>query len=222
MLKLGMVNCFFIQDTDGFTLVDTGYAGSSDKIFDAVRAIGKRPDSIQRIILTHSHPDHAGSASSIQQALEIPVWAHQEDAELLRAGVGGRAKNLAPGIANWIIYQLYIKNTPNKVEPVEVERNLKDGEVLPIAGGLRVIHSPGHSQGHIALLLEKESMLIAGDICAHAAGLGYSVVNENIGVARQSLLKVAGYPFEGAVFGHGKPLKSGASKAIQAKFSKPL
>ena len=82
-IKLGMVNAFIIED-DGLTLVDTGYKNSTDKIFESIRKAGKNPNDIKRVILTHSHPDHAGSAAEIKMRLNIPVFAHEEDAKIIK------------------------------------------------------------------------------------------------------------------------------------------
>ncbi len=58
----------------------------------------------------------------------------------------------------------------------------------------------------MALLLRQDGVLVAGDICSNIMGLSYCVLNEDISLARQTILRVANYPFERAVLGHGKPL----------------
>lgn len=70
-IALGPVNAFIIEGDD-LTLVDTGYKGSEKKIFKAIKKGGKNPQDIKRIILTHSHPDHAGSAASLSKSLDVP------------------------------------------------------------------------------------------------------------------------------------------------------
>lgn len=222
-LSLGAVNTFVIADEEGLTLVDTGYKNSKEKIFAAIRQGGKKPEDIRQIILTHAHPDHSGSVSDIKESLGVPVFAHEEDAILLEAGVGGRLPHeLSPGIANWLIYNLFIKNSPNTTDAVMVDKKLRGGDILPIAGGIEVIHTPGHSKGHISLLLKKDEMLIAGDICANMLGLDYSAVYEDRKQGMKSILKAADYNFETAVFGHGKPLVSGANRKLEQKFARTL
>jgi glyoxylase-like metal-dependent hydrolase (beta-lactamase superfamily II) len=222
-ISLGAVNTFVITDEEGMTLVDTGYENSKDKIFAAIREGGKKPEDIRRIILTHSHPDHSGSAADIKHTLNVPVFAHEEDAILLEAGIGGRLPHvLSPGIANWVIFHAYIKNSPNKIELFTVDKKLKNGDVLPFAGRIEVIHTPGHSKGHISLLVRQEEILIAGDICANMLGLDYSTVYEDRRQAVKSILKVADYDFETAVFGHGRPLIAGANRKLEQKFAPTL
>ncbi len=220
-IALGAVNVFLIEDGNELTLVDCGYPNSADKIFAAVKKAGKDPQNIKQLILTHTHPDHAGSAAEIKRRLDIPVLCHFEDAKLIAKGVAGRLPFvLAPGIINWLVFNLLIKRTPNKVEPVIIDHQLNDNDLLSIAGGVKVIHTPGHSLGHIALLVQKANLLIAGDICANVFGLGLSPVYEDIETGKQSILKAANFGFEKAVFGHGKEITSAASAKLKAKFGR--
>ncbi|MEZ0541871.1 MBL fold metallo-hydrolase [Fibrella arboris] len=220
-ISLGVVNVFIIQDTDGgLTLIDTGYKGSNKVIFSALRKAGKEAASIKQIILTHTHPDHAGSAAAIKKELGIPVWAYYQDVPLLEKGTAGETPiHLSPGVINWFIYHLFIKRGSSAIDPVMVDRPLTDNEVLPIAGGLEVLHTPGHSSGHIALLLQQEGVLLAGDLCANMVGLDFSTVYEDRAEGVQSILAVAQRPFDKAVFGHGKLLAPKANEKLAARFS---
>lgn len=217
-ISLGAVNAFVIED-NGLTLIDTGLPGSTHKIFAALQKEGKNPADIKRIILTHLHTDHSGNAADIKRQTNARVYAHAEDAKLLEKGVSGRPMTLTPGLTNKFIYQLFIKSAGNTVQPVAVEEKLADNDVLPLAGGLQVIHTPGHSAGHIALLLKSEGVLIAADLCAHVIGLAYSTLYEDKALGQQSILKAAALPFEQAVFGHGGLLHGAANEKLAEKFS---
>jgi glyoxylase-like metal-dependent hydrolase (beta-lactamase superfamily II) len=173
-------------------------------------------------VLTHWHPDHAGSAAKLQQQLGARVVAHAAEADILEQGGGLRPRYLTPGLVNQLVFRFFIKGVSSQIPAVRVDERVADNDVLPTAGGLRVIFTPGHSAGHMALLLERESVLIAGDMCANVAGLAYSTVNEDIGVSQQSLLKAAAIPFEQAVFGHGGPVRHNASQKLREKFERPL
>ncbi len=217
-IGLGAVNAFIIEDK-GLTLVDTGYKFNMEKIFKSVSRAGKNPADIKQIILTHCHPDHAGSAAAISRALNIPVLAHMDEAPLIEEGRAGRdVMHRSPGFVNWAVYNLFIKNSPEHNEAVNVEERLADNDVLPVAGGLQVIHTPGHSAGHIALLLKDEGVLIAADICANVSGLGLSTVYEDPEMGMKSILKAAAFDFDKAVFGHGKPLPGSANIKLKERF----
>ena len=219
-ISLGFVNAFIIKDQNGLTLVDTGMPGSAGKIVKAIKAAGLDPADVRRIIITHAHTDHAGSAAELQTLWKVPVWAHPDTATQVEKGLASQHPLvLTPGFANWLVWHLFVKRAPKNIDPVTIDRRLQDGEILPIAGGLRVIDTPGHASGHLSLLVEKERLLIAADICANTSGLVYSVAYEDLGIGRQSILKAAAFDFEEAVFGHGRPLKKNAANLMKAKFS---
>src|SRR5215204_3045784 len=67
------------------TLIDCGYAGSATRIQAAIEGHGRSMDELDRLICTHGHPDHAGSARELA-ALGVPVLMHPSDAAGLRAG----------------------------------------------------------------------------------------------------------------------------------------
>ncbi|GAB3781996.1 MBL fold metallo-hydrolase [Spirosoma horti] len=217
-IRLGAVNAFFIKE-DGLTLIDTGYPGSLTAVFKALQQAGEDSQRIKRVILTHAHPDHAGSAAAIKQAVGVPILAHQAESPLLEAGISGRSPiHRSPGMINWLVYNLFIKGGDGKVPAVAVDERLSHGDVLPIAGGLQVLHTPGHSVGHMALLLKNEGVLIAGDLCANVVGLDLSTVYEDRALGIKSLLAVSEFSFDTAVFGHGSPLRQQANQRIKATF----
>jgi glyoxylase-like metal-dependent hydrolase (beta-lactamase superfamily II) len=103
---------------------------------------------------------------------------------------------------------------------VKISERLKDGDVLSIAGGIKVMLTPGHSLGHIVLLLQQDNVLVCGDICANMMGLDYSTVYEDRALGVQSVLKAATLGFDKAVFGHGNALVGGASEKMRKHFER--
>ena len=57
------------------------------------------------------------------------------------------------------------------MNPIAIDQPLTAGELLPIAGGIEVIHAPGHSAGQVVLLWRPGRMLFAGDVCVNVMGL---------------------------------------------------
>lgn len=99
-IRLGAVNAFVIKD-EGLTLIDTGYTNSMSAIVSALRNGSEDPMAIKRIILTHAHPDHVGSAAAIKQTLGVPVLAHELEVPLLEEGSSGHAPiHCSPGVVN--------------------------------------------------------------------------------------------------------------------------
>src|SRR5262249_10851731 len=97
---------------------------------------------------------------------------------------------------------------------------LTAGETLLIAGGIEVVHTPGHCAGHVALMLHRGRMLFAGDVATNLMGLGDPVGFESLEVGRASQHKLANLTFDAAGFGHGKPIAHDASTRFRDKRSK--
>jgi len=138
---------------DDVCLIDSGVSSSEKIIFDYLEKTGHAPDDISLMILTHSHPDHIGSAKSIQRISGCEIAAHE-------------------GEKSWIEdVDLQFKERPvpnfhSLVEgSVQVDLVLEDGEIVDLGGNihLEVIHSPGHSTGSISLHIPRERVLITGD-----------------------------------------------------------
>lgn len=220
-LKMGMVNAYLLKTMDGLVLIDAGWPDKADLIFRAVQESGNDPKNIRHLVLTHGHIDHAGSAAEVIRRTGARAYAHPADLDLIHEGKAEHhGTTVTPGLVPKLIYTFFIKPGGTSYQPFAIDQPLQDGEPLPMAPEVEVIHSPGHCAGHCALLLRNEGLLIAGDICSNVMGLGYSILNEDRAVARQSVLRVAEYPFDRAVFGHGSPLNKQANQALQSAFLK--
>jgi glyoxylase-like metal-dependent hydrolase (beta-lactamase superfamily II) len=220
LLKMGMVNAYLLEADDGLLLVDAGWPNKTETIFKCVQESGHNPADIRHLVLTHGHIDHAGSAAEVRRRTGARTYAHAIDLELISKGEAERpGTTVTPGFIPAIAYLLFIKPGGTKYESFPVDQVLNDGDSLPMVGDIEVIHSPGHCAGHIALLMRRDGVLIAGDICSNIVGLSYSVLNEDRALARQSILRIANYPFERAVFGHGKPLEKRANQQLKEHFS---
>lgn len=218
-LNLGVVNSYLVKTEDGLLLIDAGYPNQIEKIFAAIREAGHDPAHIRHFVLTHGHIDHAGSAAEVLRRTNARTYAHTEEIELISKGIAERpGTSRTPGLIPALVYLFFIKFKGTSYEPLPIDQPLQHGDLLPLAGGIEVIHSPGHSAGHVALLLKKDGILIAGDICSHVVGLTYSTINEDRALARKSILRVADYTFDQAVFGHGKPLTGQANRQLRERF----
>jgi len=96
--------------------------------------------------------------------------------------------------------------------PVDVE--VADGEELAVAGGIRALHTPGHTPGHLAFLLPRDGgLLFAGDAAANVIRLGLPIgmFTADRQQAKESIRKLAALEFEVACFGHGRVLKGEAN-----------
>ena len=218
-ISLGPVNAFLLGDGHDLTLIDTGLPNSEAKIVAAMGATGKAVSDLKHIIVTHCHPDHAGSVAALRRMSGARVYMHPVDAAMVRNGQAARPMSAAPGLLRGLMYRLFVPKKPTPIEPCIVDQEIEDGSELPIAGGLKAIHIPGQCAGQIALMWPRRRLLFAADACANAPTFGYALCYEDLDEGKRSLRKLATLDFDAAVFGHGGPIKSGAAQRFRQKFS---
>lgn len=215
----GPVNEWLIEDADGWTLVDTGDPDKEQAILSALTTFGKKPTDIKHILVTHTHPDHAGELAVLKRATDAPAWVHPLDAQVVRGVMPMTRSTPSPDWMSKILYNIFIKNVPSAVPHTEIENEIADGQRLPFGGGLRVIHTPGHSAGHCSFMLERDGgLLFAADACANMLRLTPSIVYDDHAQGRESLRKLAQLNFAAVCFGHGKVLSDKHARKFNDKW----
>jgi glyoxylase-like metal-dependent hydrolase (beta-lactamase superfamily II) len=227
------VNFYMIQDeaTGNWALVDAGLKWSAAKIKSMAKDLFGEEKKPVAIILTHGHFDHVGALGSLIKEWNVPVYAHYLEHPYLNGkssyppadpSVGGGLMSTM----SWIY--------PSG--PSDFKENLKsipENGSIPGLSEWRVIHTPGHSPGHISLFRERDKVLIAGD--AFVTTQAESAVSAlmftkklsgppkyftcNWASAKQSIIKLAALNPEIVATGHGKSmdgeeLRSSLSKLI--------
>ncbi len=218
-LSNGGINAYLIDEgDDGLTLIDAGFAKHAEALEKDIRSIGREPSDLTNILLTHGHPDHLGSAKHLSGGT-TPISLHPADGDIARAGIIYQTMMPGPGLLTGILFRLFVPRKPAEFPSFDPDVALNDGDSINIAGGIEVIYTPGHTAGHVSLLWKRDrGLLITGDAAANVIGLNYMLGYDDLPTARTSLTKLAGLEFEAAVFGHGKPLLSGASEKFATKF----
>ena len=170
LITMGMANAYLIEGGDGLTLIDAGYPRKERAVLEAIRGLGHSPDQLKHLIFTHGHPDHIGSAAAIVQQTGARTYMHPLDIPMAESGGPFRPLRAAPGLSRQVLCKL-LYHPNERVHPVAINQPLTVGEILPIAGGFEVIHTPGHCAGQVALLWRPGRMLFAGDVCMNIMGL---------------------------------------------------
>lgn len=182
-------------------LVDAGYGSDLTETEGLLREAGTPPETLSLVVNSHYHCDHAGGNSGLQRNYGVPVAAHRWEAELVN-----RRDREACGV-EWL---------DQPIEPYRVDRTLSDGDELDAGPTvLRVIHTPGHTLGHISLYAPEEKTLLLGD-AVHGNDVAWlNPFREGIGGARRALEtldRLSILPARRAFSGHGAEITNlGAS-----------
>ena len=206
------VNGFMLRDADGqVTLIDTGIASSGAKVMAALRSIGSHPSDVTRVMLTHCHPDHAGGAAHVSRETGRSVDIHAGDAEYVRSGTQPDPDPTSR------IGRLFRKLPDPKTEKVTVGEELTDGQLVPFAGGIRVVHTPGHSPGHASYLHEESGVLITGDAIFNVLGMRWPLkaLCSNFAMTKKTAHRLAELDYSTAAFTHGPEIRENPREAIR-------
>ena len=221
VVPMGLANAFLIEDDEGLTLIDAGFPGKEAIVFGAIRGLGRSSAKLKHLIFTHGHPDHIGSAAAIVRETGATTYMHPLDMPMAESGGPFRPMKPAPGLLGQVLCRLFF-DPAKRVEPVVIDQPLTAGDTLPIAGGIEVIHVPGHCAGQVALLWHRGRMLFAGDVGSNLMGLGDPLGFENLEEGRASQRKLASLSFDAAGFGHGAPIARDASTRFRNKWGRNL
>ena len=151
----------YLLDGGGeLALVDVGAGMGAERILENVRRDGFEPDRIRHLILTHAHGDHAGGAARMRRLVGEPaVYLSKAVAGCLRAG-DERAASIE------VAKQAGIYPSDYRYEACDVDVELRDGETIAVGElAVTVLDTPGHSDGHVSLLVDAagQRTLFAGD-----------------------------------------------------------
>lgn len=234
-MKLGgrsmMIHPVIVYDKDAWTLIDTGMPGSADEIRAYAEQAGISGIPLKAIVLTHQDIDHIGSLPEFLEeagAAPLDVYAHEDDKDT----INGKAPILKfpPERLNAELNSLP-SEVRNQFENVfvhpfkpNVTQLMADGETLSIGGGLTVIHTPGHTPGHVSLYHIASKTLIAGDALVIQNGelqgsSPYSTIDME--QALLSIEKFKPFDIEAVVCYHGGLLRGDINKLIDELTTRP-
>lgn len=207
-----LLNSYLWVGSKSVALFDTGWVHSTPLIEGALHALGRSRADVRHVVLSHFHEDHAGAAAEIATwpnavivagALEAPVVRGQEAGSLPRLTGPERTIHAEP-------------SEPPRAPVCRVDITVGDGDTLPIAGEARVLHTPGHTPGSIALHLPQLDVVLTGDTVAEFNGaVVLGVFNVDRAQTRQSALDIAATGAQIAGFGHGEAALEDASARIK-------
>jgi glyoxylase-like metal-dependent hydrolase (beta-lactamase superfamily II) len=202
------INMLLLENDDGWTLVDTGVAGSVERIKAAITSLGSGPGDLKRIFITHQHDDHTGSLKGILEwapGAEVGATAHEADV------ISGRRGLDPPSNA-------FLRRMSSGARPpgIPVGKVLREGDLV---SGFRLVSTPGHTLGHASLLRDSDGLLFTAD------AFGCLPRKIRVGVrkalcadpslAKRSAEKLLAESFATVVMAHGPVLREDARARLQ-------
>lgn len=204
-------NSYLYIGDNGLTVINTGTPGNGERITTQIGAMGKSPEEIKLIVLTHSDIDHSGSAAELKRITRAKIAIHKGDALSLS---GEKELKKVKGFTGMMFKLMRRFISFQTVKPDII---LHDGDEV---GGLRVIHAPGHTEGSICLYKSGSGgVLFAGDVVRTDKGGNLKVspkaMTLDMTEALKSVRKIAELDFDILLPGHGGLLLDDASKKVK-------
>jgi glyoxylase-like metal-dependent hydrolase (beta-lactamase superfamily II) len=223
MGKPSVIYPVLLTEENATILIDAGFPGQFPQINEAIEKVNGSLTELQGIMLTHHDIDHIGSVSAIQKELgkKIEVAAHREEIAFIQgektpvkiAQLETRLNYLPEEMKE--TYRRLKSGFQNSI--VKVDKVLTDSEKLPYCGGITVIHTPGHTPGHMSLYLGKSKILIAGDLFFVENNRLVKTpepINDDNEAVLKSIKKLTDYDISKVICYHGGLFEEEANKRI--------
>jgi glyoxylase-like metal-dependent hydrolase (beta-lactamase superfamily II) len=220
-------NWYLVERDGALTVVDTGVPTSWQSFLAALRELGRRPDDVDAVVLTHAHFDHVGFAERARTELGVAVRVHENDAPLARRPLQytherARTRYFATQIDALPIVLSLVRARAFWPRPVRQVERFADGQI-PGLEEARVVPTPGHTLGHVALHFPEREAVIAGDAVVmldpYTAEHGPRIVARAATAdSRRALASLDALAETGArtvLTGHGEPWNGGAEAAAE-------
>jgi glyoxylase-like metal-dependent hydrolase (beta-lactamase superfamily II) len=220
-----LINFYVVEDGGRLALVDAGLPGFRKQLEAFLAERGRTLAHVDAVLLTHAHADHVGVAEVVRQA-GATVYVHEADAEMARtAKPQERERSMLPYLrrrATWRLLVMAIRAGAAKTPKIPTLTTFTEGEELDVPGRPRIVHTPGHSHGHVVFHFPDRGALLAGDAIVtynpltgrRGPQIMPSAFNVSNAQATASLDRLE--PLDSGVLlvGHGDPWAGGVPPAV--------
>lgn len=216
-----VVAVYLLVTDDGVTVVDAGLSGHWKELVAELASLGRTPDDVRGLVLTHGDTDHLGFAERLRRDHGVPVLVHAADAARARGEVKAKAKadgwRLGPALG-FLTYAAR-KGGLRTTYLTEVHE-VADGDVLDLPGSPRVVGMPGHSPGSIAVHLPTVDAVCVGDalttrhVLTGRPGPAPAPFTDDAATALASLDRLREIDARWVLPGHGTPWDRGTTALV--------
>jgi glyoxylase-like metal-dependent hydrolase (beta-lactamase superfamily II) len=218
----GIVNSYLVDDAGRVTVVDAGLPGQWQELLGELARMGRSPEDVRAVILTHGDTDHVGFAARLRAEGGIPVHIHESDAARARGEVRKRATGWGPvrirPLAGFLLYSA--RRGGLRIPPVPELVTFTDGVTLDVPGAPRVIGLPGHTPGSVAFHMPAVDAVFVGDalttrsVLTGETGPRPAPFTLDQPRAAASLERLADVPARWVLPGHGDAWSDGVGEAL--------
>ncbi len=200
---------YIVHDEAGIVLVDAGMQADGSDMLRGLESLGLRASDVRAILLTHWHNDHSSGAEALRAASGARVYHHALEApNFLRAAVGpwrAWAAERVPEHGPFAALKAVVGQSPPRA--LAAAELVHGGETLEQR--FEVLHTPGHTAGHLSFHYRPGRVLFAGDALAVCRGRLWFLsrfLTEDRAQARESMLRVLELDVQAVCPGHRGPL----------------
>ena len=181
---------WILECEEGVALVDGGMTEQHvQNIENELNRIGRKWGDVKLILITHKHGDHIRNLPRLVELTGAPVKSQRLEAPLIKEATG-----------------------------VDVG-GLMDREVVPVCGGIEVIHVPGHSEGNCSYYLRRNKAIIGGDTIFGDPEGNLTPPPEryclDVEQATRGMRRLLDYDFDAFIYTHGKDIMKDAKRRVQ-------
>ncbi|NTU65523.1 MAG: MBL fold metallo-hydrolase [Chloroflexi bacterium] len=167
---ISRANVYFVQSGSSWVLIDAGLAQCGELIRKTAESLFGVNIPPAAILLTHDHPDHAGSVRKLVSLWHCPVFVHPDEMPLTAIEDLSTVRRYANPLDRWIIIPLLRVMPRQRVAAMFAQSSLKGvvrafdpGAAVPGLPDWECIPTPGHTPGHVAFFRKRDRTLITGD-----------------------------------------------------------
>jgi glyoxylase-like metal-dependent hydrolase (beta-lactamase superfamily II) len=220
----GYSHAYLLNDGTELTLIDTLGDTDGRLVLEQLRKLDQPVTNLRRIVLTHAHRSHIGGLARLKSLSGATVYSHAWEAEI----ISGKRPALPVSLRPIRPLRVYPQRLGLALRaghpPCRVDEHLRDGDEV---GPVRVIHTPGHTPGHLVFYWPDRQALFTGDSIVTWPRLGTGwpgfqldeiQFRDSLRYMEESVLNMAVHDPPVAVIGvaHGEPITRGASERLHS------
>jgi glyoxylase-like metal-dependent hydrolase (beta-lactamase superfamily II) len=160
---------YFVCSGSSWVLIDAGWAKDGPRIERAVESLFGADSRPAAILLTHCHPDHAGSAPRLARTWGCSVYMHPAELPFATGDFAGMRAYAGPLDRGLVLPLMRVMGRRRREAVLarsslgDVARTFEPGAGVPGLPGWECIPTPGHSPGHVSYFRPRDRVLISGD-----------------------------------------------------------